>query len=275
MRILNVDNRFDGKKLIAFLQYSFPNASLNVFYKALREKDIRINGTRVRDNVLLHFGDEVKVFVVDELLFPLVSNFDVPIVFEDENVLLVNKSKGIEVTGERSLTVLLQDKFGSADILPCHRLDRNTSGIVVFAKNAKALEILLEKFKNHEVSKFYKCKVLGILDKKHDVLSAFLFKDSKKSLVFVSDTPIIGYRKIVTEYRVLSEDIARKFQYFGSFTSYWAYSSNSCSFGSYRTSYYWRSASMEIIKLIKLLVLKRRNYVVLRFVLILKRIVGF
>lgn len=209
MRILNVDNRFDGKKLIAFLQYSFPNASLNVFYKALREKDIRINGTRVRDNVLLHFGDEVKVFVVDELLFPLVSNFDVPIVFEDENVLLVNKPKGIEVTGERSLTVLLQDKFGSADILPCHRLDRNTSGIVVFAKNAKALEILLEKFKNHEVSKFYKCKVLGILDKKHDVLSAFLFKDSKKSLVFVSDTPIIGYRKIVTEYRVLSEDIAR------------------------------------------------------------------
>lgn len=209
MRILNVDNRFDGKKLIAFLQYSFPNASLNVFYKALREKDIRINGTRVRDNVLLHFGDEVKVFVVDELLFPLVSNFDVPIVFEDENVLLVNKPKGIEVTGERSLTVLLQDKFGSADILPCHRLDRNTSGIVVFAKNAKALEILLEKFKNHEVSKFYKCKVLGILDKKHDVLSAFLFKNSKKSLVFVSDTPIIGYRKIVTEYRVLSEDIAR------------------------------------------------------------------
>lgn len=209
MRILNVDNRFDGKKLIAFLQYSFPNASLNVFYKALREKDIRINGTRVRDNVLLHFGDEVKVFVVDELLFPLVSNFDVPIVFEDENVLFVNKPKGIEVTGERSLTVLLQDKFGSADILPCHRLDRNTSGIVVFAKNAKALEILLEKFKNHEVSKFYKCKVLGILDKKHDVLSAFLFKDSKKSLVFVSDTPIIGYRKIVTEYRVLGEDIAR------------------------------------------------------------------
>ena len=209
MKVLNVNNKFDEKKLIAFLKHSFPNVSLNVFYKAIREKDIGVNDVRVRENVLLHFGDVVKVFIVDELLFPSNSNFDVPIVFEDDNVLLVNKPKGIEVTGERSLTDLLQNKFGSTDILPCHRLDRNTFGIVIFAKNSKALEILLEKFKNHEISKFYKCKVSGIFEKKHEILSAFLFKDSKKSLVLINDSPLSGYKKIVTEYKILSENIAR------------------------------------------------------------------
>lgn len=210
MRRLNVDNRFDGKKLIAFLCENFPDASSSVFFKALREKDVRVNEVRVRENVLVFAGDVVKVFVVDELLFPKFS-LEVPVVFEDENVLLVNKPKGIEVSGERSLSSLLQEKFGSSNILPCHRLDRNTSGIVVFARNSKSLEILLEKFKNHEVSKFYKCKVLGVFEKKHEVLSAFLFKDSKKSLVLVSDSPLSGYREIITEYRVLREDVQRNY----------------------------------------------------------------
>lgn len=209
MRILNVDNKFDGKKLIGFLQYSFPEASLNTFYKALRQKDIRVNGTRVRENVLLCLKDEVTVFVDDRLLFSTTSSPHVPIIFEDDNVLLVNKPKGLEVTGNGSLTELLQKEYASLDIFPCHRLDRNTCGIIVFVKNTEALEVLLEKFKYQEVSKFYKCKVLGIFEKKHDILSAFLFKDRKKSLVFISDEPIKGYRKIVTEYRVLHEDISR------------------------------------------------------------------
>lgn len=90
--------------------------------------------------------------------------------------------------------------------MPCHRLDRNTEGIVLYAKNSEVLEILLEKFKNHEIIKYYKCKVIGAFKKKHDVLNAYLFKDNKKSIVYISDEAKKGYRPIKTEYAVLEEN---------------------------------------------------------------------
>ncbi len=102
----------------------------------------------------------------------------------------------------------MQSKFGNSSLLPCHRLDRNTSGIVIFAKNAESLNILLEKFKHHEITKFYKCKVYGLLSKKHDILTAYLFKDSKKSLVLIRDKIEKGFREIITEYKVLEENIS-------------------------------------------------------------------
>ena len=90
--------------------------------------------------------------------------------------------------------------------MPCHRLDRNTEGLVIFAKNDESLKILLSKFKNHEITKYYKCRVYGILNKKHSVLNAYLFKDSKKSVVYISDENKKGYRPITTEYTVLEEN---------------------------------------------------------------------
>lgn len=68
------------------------------------------------------------------------------------------------------------------------------------------MEILLLKFKNKEIKKNYRCTVIGILDKKEDLLKAYLFKDNKKSLVYISDTPKKGYMEILTKYKVLSED---------------------------------------------------------------------
>jgi 23S rRNA pseudouridine955/2504/2580 synthase len=65
---------------------------------------------------------------------------------------------------------------------------------------------LLEKFKNHEILKFYKCKVYGILNKKHEILNAYLFKDKKKSMVYIKNHPEKGYRKIITEYTILEEN---------------------------------------------------------------------
>ncbi len=90
--------------------------------------------------------------------------------------------------------------------MPCHRLDRNTEGLVLFAKTDEALEILLSKFKNQEITKFYKCRVYGILNKKHGILNAYLFKDNKKSIVYVSNENKKGYRPITTEYTVLEEN---------------------------------------------------------------------
>lgn len=90
-------------------------------------------------------------------------------------------------------------------IYPCHRLDRNTTGLVLFAKNEKALSILLDKFKNNEIEKHYACHVYGIPKEKKKTLSAYLFKDAKKAIVYISDSPKKGYRNIITSYQVLKE----------------------------------------------------------------------
>lgn len=103
--------------------------------------------------------------------------------------------------GVDSLISILQKSYDY--IMPCHRLDRNTTGLVLFAKNEAALTILLNKFKNREINKFYKCTVFGIPKKESAILEAYLFKDKKKSLVYISDFPKKGYQKIITSYKII------------------------------------------------------------------------
>lgn len=203
MKEIIVSKKYDEKKLNSFLLDSFDGLKLNTLYKALRKKDVRINDIKVSDNVIIHAGDIIKVFIPDDQLFNK-NNFKVSIVYEDDNIVVVNKPAEIEVVGEDSLTAELGKYYNNAPIFPCHRLDRNTTGLVLFAKSEEALNILLEKFKNREIEKHYKALVYGIPHKKEDTLTAYLFKDAKKSLVYISDVPKKGYEKIVTSYKVIS-----------------------------------------------------------------------
>lgn len=201
MRKLIVPQKYNNKKLNTFILASFPELSINMLNKALRQKDIRINGVCTKENVNIYENDEIAVFIADEYLF---SKPSIGKIFEDENILVVNKPNGIEVVSDdasKSLTTILQEEYEF--IKPCHRLDRNTTGLVLFAKNEEALNILLEKFKQKEIKKYYKCVVYGIPKKQADTLVAYLFKDSKKSMVYISDVPNTGYKKIVTSYKVL------------------------------------------------------------------------
>ena len=202
MRELIVPPKYDNKKLNTFLFDNFNGLKQSTLYKAFRQKDIRINDVRINSNETIHTGDKIKVFIVDELLF---SENNINIVYEDENIIVVDKPVGIEVVGESSLSTNVQKQYPSA--LPCHRLDRNTFGLVLFAKNDESLQILFDKFKNHEIKKFYKCTVYGILNNKHAKLQAYLFKDSNKSQVYISDTHKKGYREIITEYNVISHNL--------------------------------------------------------------------
>lgn len=204
MKSLIVDEKFNNKKLSALLIASFPKLSINSIYKALRKKDIKINGVRTNSDVCIHTADNIDVYISDEILFP---TFNLDIVFEDDNILIVNKCSGIEVTGDNSLTSEIHLKYSSLEFrpMPCHRLDRNTTGLVLFAKNQKSLDILLDKFKNHEIEKHYIALVYGTPSKKYDRLEAYLFKDNKKSLVYISDSPKTGYRKIITSYNVIEK----------------------------------------------------------------------
>ena len=204
MRSLIVTAKFNNKKLSAFLISSFPKLSINSIYKALRKKDIKINGARTSQDICVHTADNIDVYITDDILFP---TFNLDIVFEDDNILIVNKPSGIEVTDTNSLTSEIHIIYSNAVFkpMPCHRLDRNTTGLVLFAKNQRALDILLDKFKNHEIEKHYIALVYGTPPKKYDRLEAFLFKDNKKSLVYISDTPKTGYKKIITSYSVIDE----------------------------------------------------------------------
>lgn len=205
MKTLIVNEKYDNKKLINFIKNSFPELSLNVLNKALRNKDIRINNVRIKENVVVHYGDSISIYIADEFLY---KNINLEKVYEDDNILVVNKPVGIEVvfskSDDKTLTTLLQKEYSF--ISPCHRLDRNTTGLILFAKNQIALDILLQKFKDKEIKKFYKCTVYGIPKKDSDTLEAYLFKDTKKSMVYISDAPKTGYKKIITSYKVLETD---------------------------------------------------------------------
>ena len=207
MKILKVNVKYNNKKLLNFILDSFPALSKNTLYKALRKKDIRVNGVKVTSDCTVFLGDKITIYITDNYLFGD-EKFDIPIIFEDNNILVVNKPENLSVIEDTlpTLTSILQNKYGK-NIMPCHRIDRNTKGLVLFAKNDEALNILLDKFKNKEIEKHYLAKVYGIPSKKHKILESYLFKDSKKSLVYISDIPKKNYQKIITEYNILEKDI--------------------------------------------------------------------
>ncbi len=205
---LIVNKKYNNKKLINILLENFNGLSSSIIYKTLRQKDIKLNGNRIKDNVTVYLGDVIEVFIDDKYLY---KQINLDIVYEDSNIVVINKPKGIEVINNNSqcLTSLLQSNYNNLEEnfpYPCHRLDRNTSGLVIFAKNKISLDILNSKFNSGEINKFYKCTVLGILDKKQDILKDYLFKDTKKSMVYISKTKKAGYKEIITSYSVISED---------------------------------------------------------------------
>lgn len=205
MKNLIVNEKYNNKKLINFLQDNIPNLSISLIYKTLRKKDIKVNEKRISQDCLLRTGDEVKIYVADDLLKP---NLDIPVVYEDSNIIVFDKPINLEVTGENSLSSYVQKKYGTS-VQPCHRLDRNTSGLVLFAKNDESLAILLDAFKNHHIEKHYRAIVYGIPKNNFAKLESYLFKDSKKALVYISDKPLPKYQKIITYYNVIKKDLKK------------------------------------------------------------------
>ncbi len=229
MRILKIEKNDAGQRLDKFLSKAVKGLPLSMMYKAIRTKKIKVNRARAKENQVLVAGDEVQLFLKDEF-------FDVPardmgaldaikpklsIVYEDENIMLLNKRPGVLVHedtdgGENTLILHVKaylyqkgeyDPRAEQSFAPalCNRIDRNTGGIVIAAKNAEALRVMNEKIKQNEISKFYLCAAHGKMPKKEDTLTGFLRKDSAKNQVQVSDKKLPGSKNIVTRYRTISE----------------------------------------------------------------------
>lgn len=200
MKDLIVNEKYNKKSLNKFILDTFPNLKSGTLFKALRKKDILVNGKRVNSNIEIHTNDLIRIYISDDLL----ENANIDIIYEDDNILLLNKPAGIEVTGKSSLSTILNSRYEFIE--PCHRIDRNTLGLVLFAKNRSSLDILLNKFKNREIEKHYITQVYGVPIKSSDKLTAYLFKDNKKSIVYISDTFKTGYSKIITSYKIISSN---------------------------------------------------------------------
>ena len=204
MKEIIVNKKYHEKKLNKVILEELPNINYPTFCKLLRKKDIKINGKRVNKDMLVYENDKIGIYLPKELEE---TKINLDKVYEDENILVINKPAKIEVTGLNSLTEIINKQYTNCEFKPqpCHRIDRNTTGLVLFAKNKEALEILLEKFRNHEIEKHYLALVYGIPNKKEERLEAYLFKDNKKSQVYISDTLKKGYQKIITKYTVLEK----------------------------------------------------------------------
>ena len=204
MKEIIVNKRYHEKKLNKVILERVPNINYPTFCKLLRKKDIKINGKRINKDMLVYENDKIEIYFPKELEE---TKINLDKVYEDENILVINKPAKIEVTGSNSLTEIINKQYTNCEFKPqpCHRIDRNTTGLVLFAKNKEALEILLEKFKEHEIEKHYLALVYGIPNKKEERLEAYLFKDNKKSQVYISDNFKKGYQKIITRYTVLEK----------------------------------------------------------------------
>ncbi|MBE6694392.1 MAG: RluA family pseudouridine synthase [Ruminococcaceae bacterium] len=229
MRILTIKKNDAGQRLDKFLSKAVKGLPTSLMYKYIRTKKIKVNRARTEQKYILCEGDEVQLFIKDEF-FDLPSKDDsalasirpkLDIVYEDENVMLLNKRPGVLVHddaegGENTLILHVkaylyakgeytpEDEQSFAPAL-CNRIDRNTGGIVIAAKNAEALRVMNEKIKRDEISKFYLCLAHGKMPKKSDTLRGYLRKDSANNLVTVRDEKFSGAKEIITKYRVIRE----------------------------------------------------------------------
>ena len=227
MKILVVGHNDAGQRLDKFLSKAVKGLPMSLMYKYIRTKKIKVNRARTDQKYMLCVGDEIQLFIRDEFfespesdrgaLFRIVPKLD--IVYEDENILLLNKRPGVlvhEDTAAAENTLIMHvkaylaqkgeyDPANEQSFAPalCNRIDRNTGGIVIAAKNAEALREMNEKIRNDELCKCYVCAVHGIPKKSVATLTGYLKKNSADNTVDVIDTPRAGYKEIITKYRTL------------------------------------------------------------------------
>ena len=181
----------EDTKLSAFTDDACAAASF-CLRTLLKNRDVRVNGVRVSSDVPLRRGDEVAYY----LSAAQAARTGFAVLFEDDNVIVADKESG--VNSEAVFSAL--SERGEAHFI--HRLDRNTAGLLIFAKNAQAAEELLAAFRTRRVTKEYLALVVGTPSPKHAVLTAYLKKDAVRATVRISGRPV--GEKIVTEYEVLA-----------------------------------------------------------------------
>ena len=229
MREFTIGKNDAGQRLDRFVSKNLPLLPPALLQKYIRLKRIKGNGKGSKRDARLNTGDILQLYINDEFfdkpteenMFLTLFNPQLNIVYEDENLLLVDKRPGLVVHADETEKVntlinhiqayLYQKKEWNpkwenafAPAL-CNRIDRNTGGIVIAAKNAETLRIINEKIRDHELDKSYLCITVGHPKKPEGRIEGFLFKDEVKKQVFFHHKPIPGAKTAVTLYKTLEK----------------------------------------------------------------------
>ena len=227
MKELRVNPNDAGQRLDRFVSKAVPLLPESLLQKYIRLKRIKVNGKGAKRDVRLQTGDLLQLYINDEFFekpreensYLKVGTPKLSIVYEDENILLADKKPGVlchsaGVWDYNTLIANIQaylaqkgewrprEENSFAPAL-CNRIDRNTGGIVIAAKNAEALRILNDKIRDREIEKYYLCAVQGRPKPPEGRLENYLFKDAQKNQVFVKAKPEPGAKTAVTEYKLL------------------------------------------------------------------------
>lgn len=225
MTEITIQKNDAGQRADRFLSKAYPNLKSSLINKLMRKKRIKLNGAKTEPNTILREGDVFRFYLSDELLSKEIRDdfrdapADISVIYEDENILLVDKPAGLVVHEDndkssdtlinRILSYLVQngeyspEKENSFTPALVNRIDRNTCGIVIAAKNAEALRILSQKLRDRELEKLYLCAVYGEPKPKSAMLTGYLKKMTDENRVEVSDNPKPDYLTIKTQYKVL------------------------------------------------------------------------
>ncbi|MDR3643702.1 MAG: RluA family pseudouridine synthase [Clostridia bacterium] len=227
MRSFTIGTNDANQRLDKFISKAVKSLPQALLYKYIRLRRIKVNGKRSEIAYRLCEGDVVELYINDEFFDGnddsgafLHAPAKLDVVYEDQNLLLVDKMPGL---------VVHEDESGCADTLVarirhylydkgeydprnensfapalCNRIDRNTGGIVIAAKNAEALRVLDEKIKLREITKLYLCICHGVPDEKSATLEGYLQKDESENRAYIHEKPQEGDLPIKTRYRVLA-----------------------------------------------------------------------
>lgn len=229
MKQFIINSNDSDQRVDKFIMKSCKALPKSMMYKFIRTKKIKVNGKRCEISQRLQVGDTVTMYINDDFFTdattaPIAEDLanvstEVSVVFEDENILIVDKPIGLVVhadnenTKDTLINRIKKYLIANGEYNPtsensfapalCNRLDRNTCGLVVCAKNAKALRSINQMIKDNLVHKKYLCIVTAKPPKSSDTLIAYHQKDSKTNLVKIVDFPKDGFKEIITKYRVL------------------------------------------------------------------------
>lgn len=231
---LELNKNDGGQRLDKYLTKTLKGIPPSLMYKYIRKKRIKVNGKRAKENTMLSCGDVIELYIPDEFAAEKSDNSEYSrirtapsIVYEDENIIICEKRPGmLSHTGdegengsaaipERDTLIFIiraylynkgeYDPDSEASFAPalCNRIDRNTGGLVIAAKNAEALREVNRLIRDGKIEKRYLCAVHGKPSPSSATKHAYLFKNSKTKTVTVSDKETRGSKKIVTSYKTL------------------------------------------------------------------------
>ncbi|MEG2371955.1 MAG: RluA family pseudouridine synthase [Hydrogenoanaerobacterium sp.] len=229
MRSFNINKNDSGQRADKFLTKAVPRLPQTLLYKYLRLKRIKLNGKKCDASCKLCEGDLLELYINDEFFEAASTEYEfklapavLSVIYEDKNILLVDKKPGLVVHEDESGTpdtlinriqhyLFLKGEYSpeeESSFAPalCNRIDRNTGGIVIAAKNASALRILNQKIKDRELQKLYLAIIHGQLTPKAATLKAYLTKNDNENRVIVTKEKTLQSRTILTKYKVLGEN---------------------------------------------------------------------